>query len=178
MVDIENTLNTLSAFCEKPRIAMMALLLSSSVLVMTTIAAINAWQNDAKLTHTPSLSTTLSDREKLLASAKTIVNSHLFGISKTAVLTDELPITSLPLTLVGVMQSVPANQSSAVIATDRNDPGKLYRIDDMLPGEARLISITQNGIVLETQGHLERLPLRRPSVSFQGSPTPLPLKER
>lgn len=101
-----------------------------------------------------------------------IPNWHLFGNAAKTENTTVLPITSLQLRLIGVVRSVPESRSSVIIS-EANQTGKVYFVGDALPVGVKVDAITQDGVILENAGRLEKLPLQRQPLSFQGMPKKL-----
>lgn len=64
--------------------------------------------------------------------------------------------TRLPLTLEAVFLSSNGGESSAIIS-ERRKPGKLYVINDLVPGNARLIDIETERVILQRGGTREAL---------------------
>lgn len=95
-------------------------------------------------------------------------DQHLFGQSRILSNAD-LPITSLQLHLVGVIKAEP-EEFSRVIISEAGQPSKVYRVGDVLSSGVKIHGITQDGVVLENGGRLEKLPLQRPPLLFQGMP--------
>lgn len=131
-----------------------------------------AWYSDIVITHgyAQTMNKTISTDEvaKLIAE---IPDQHIFGRSATH--GEPLPITSLQLRLVGVIKSTPA-KLSRVIISEAGGPGKVYKVGDVLPSSGvRVYDIAADGVVLENGGRLEKLPLPRPPLLFQGKPKPL-----
>jgi type II secretory pathway component PulC len=147
--------------------AMLSLFL---LVVIALILSLYAWHEDYLLAHRPpkpiSQSVSHSEVGKLIAG---IPNQHIFG-KYGAVST--LPITSLQLRLVGVIKSEP-EAFSRVIISEGGKPGKVYQIGDTLTGGVKINAITPEGVVLMNGDQLEKLPLQRAPLQFQGMPKPL-----
>jgi type II secretory pathway component PulC len=103
-----------------------------------------------------------------------IPEAHLFGHALEENVKD-LPITSLQLRLIGVIASL-SDKSSRVIISEASLPGKVYQVGSHI-GPVRVSAITQNGVILEHNGRLEKLPLQRDALSFQGMPKKLLIEE-
>ena len=86
--------------------------------------------------------------------------------------TSILPITSLQLRLIGIVHAVPENKSSVMIS-EANQIGKVYLVGDTLPVGVKVDAITEDGVILENAGRLEKLPLQRMPISFQRMPDKL-----
>lgn len=106
-----------------------------------------------------------STANQTLALIMQLPNQHLFGGSGI----DNLPITSLQLNLVGIVQAEPDNASHAIIS-EAGQPGKIYQVGDNLSSGVHIKAITADGVILENGGRMEKLPLARPPLNFQGSP--------
>lgn len=68
----------------------------------------------------------------------------------------EAPETRLQLELHGVFLAGAGGDSSAIVA-QRNRPGELYHPGDRLPGNAELVEVLDDRIILRRQGRLETL---------------------
>ncbi len=82
---------------------------------------------------------------------------HLFGVYDDRL--SELPETQLALILQGTMlSSNNSKQSFAIVSADKAQ-AKVYKIGDVLPGDAILERIANNEIVIRYQGQLQSLKL-------------------
>jgi len=66
------------------------------------------------------------------------------------------PTTRLNLELEGIFKSDPDTNSSAIIA-ERGKSGRLYFINDMVPGNAKLHEVNDDHVLLMRQNRLEKL---------------------
>lgn len=140
------------------------------LLIITFITTLFAWHSDVVITQDhKKINTTLPNDEvaKLIAQ---IPEQHIFG--KIGSSNGRLPITSLQLRLVGVIKAVP-EKFSRVIISEGGQPGKVYQVGDSLSGDVRINSIAPDGVVLDNGGRLEKLPLQRQPLLFQGKPKSL-----
>ncbi|MDX1589437.1 MAG: type II secretion system protein N [Oleiphilaceae bacterium] len=64
--------------------------------------------------------------------------------------------TNLQLTLHGVTLSTDESRSGAIVARDGSDAA-YYKVDDMLPGEAKLVAVEPGRILLQRNGEVESL---------------------
>lgn len=92
-------------------------------------------------------------------------NQHLFGQAVDG----ELPITSLQFHLTGILKATQGGMSKAIISV-AGKPGKVYSVGDLLPSGIKVYAVTNDEVVLERSGHLEKLPLGRTPLVFQGMP--------
>ena len=95
---------------------------------------------------------------------------HLFGQRISA--SSTLPITSLQLQLTGIMKVGISNESKALIS-ESGKPAQVYGVGDVLPSGIKVYAVNEDEVVLERDGHLEKLPLARSPLSFEGLPKPL-----
>jgi type II secretory pathway component PulC len=142
--------------------------LSCLLLLTTFIDLPLSWHKDYKLAHNPAaaMNKNLQLNSQALALIAQIPNQHLFGISGRST---DIPITSLQIRLVGIVQAVPAGQSRAIISI-AGQPAKIYQVGDTLTGDVRITAITQESVLLENGNQTEKLPLARPPLSFEGMP--------
>ena len=112
----------------------------------------------------PTISSSLqnNDGANLLAA---IPHAHLFGQSEQKM--GEIPITNLRLRVTGIVKTNNIfSPSKAYIAID-GEPSKIYRIGDQLPDGVTIHAITNDIVVLENAGRLEKLPLPRLTLQFK-----------
>ncbi|NNJ92084.1 MAG: hypothetical protein HKP55_10435 [Gammaproteobacteria bacterium] len=69
------------------------------------------------------------------------------------------PETRLDLKLLGVVFDKKTSNSFAIIKPGRNKQ-KLYKLNDVLPGNAEITEITERGVTLKRAGRFESLPLQ------------------
>ncbi len=79
--------------------------------------------------------------------------------------------TRLPLTLEAVFLSSSGEDSSAIIS-ERNKPGRLYVINDLVPGNARLIDIETERVILQRGGTREALAFKSDFKAKAGANVP------
>lgn len=148
------------------------------LVVITFFQTIFAWYGDFVITrsHNPTIAKPLSSEAANLIAQ--IPNQHIFGQPPIATKGATLPITSLQLRLLGIIQSVP-EKYSRVIISEAGHPGKVYKVGDTLTtAGVRVYEIDRDGVVLENGGRLEKLPLARPPLLFHGMPKPLLPEEK
>jgi type II secretory pathway component PulC len=149
--------------------SLAAIFTISLLLLITFIEIPLTWRNDFIMTQaTPATlgkaSQVLADESLVLI--KQIPNWHLFGSPPLAAYLTTLPITSLQLHLVGIVQAVSANRSRAIISI-AGQPGKIYQPGDTLVAGVKINRIAADNVTLENGGRLEKLPLARPPLLFQ-----------
>ena len=139
-------------------------------LVTTTfffVAGPQAQVTNANPTPPGTAPTSSSNTAVTTTSVNAILSRNLFGVAGNALGgSANLPevATRLPLQLLGVFVSEHDNagEDSAAIVSQKGKTGELYQIGDMLPGNAELIEVHPQYIVLRRAGARETL--RFPAV--------------
>lgn len=141
------------------------------LLVFTIFDTVVLWHADYSLTRMQKKSAPLnlsaSEVTKLISQ---IPERHIFG--KQSVVDATLPITSLQLHLVGVIKA-DSEKLSRVIISEGSQLAKVYQVGDSLTPDVKVNAITQEGVILDNGGRLEKLPLQRTPLLFRGSPKSL-----
>lgn len=149
----------------------LAALIGLAVLLLVTIAyTIYSWHSDVVLVRSQGkLSTpqqnTNPQKTDLVAQ---LPNYHLFGNAFKVEQSAVLPITSLQIRLIGIVHAAPQNLSRVIIS-EAGQPGKVFQVGDSIVG-VKVNAIVRDGVILENGGRLEKLPLQRQELSFQGMP--------
>lgn len=151
------------------RCGLAAIVVFSLFLLITLAATPVTWHSDYVLAHQPTSrkNTAQPVADQTMALIKQIPDHHLFGAS--GIKTANLPITSLQLRLIGIVQADP-DSASRVIISEAGQPGKIYQIGDSLSAGVRIKIITPTSVILDNGGHMEKLPLSRQPLLFQGMP--------
>ncbi len=155
------------------------LLLPAKLLLALLIAWILAdgvWfllgSAETELREPPSVSTTVATNERRVATAAEIAALELFGRADQAeVAAVDAPETRLQLELHGVFLAAAEEDSSAIVA-ERNRQGKLVFVGERMPGNAELVRVLQDRIVLRRGGTLETLRFPEPGVASGFAATP------
>lgn len=135
--------------------------------LMMLIYAGNQWYQDWVLAHQAiNQSTNLPQDEsaKLIAE---LPNAHLFGQNFTA--SGDVPVTSLQLRVTGIVKIDTEDNdviSKAYISVS-GKPSKIYQTGDRLPDGVKIYAITDDTVILENEGRLEKLPLPREKLIFK-----------
>lgn len=101
-----------------------------------------------------------------------LASYNLFGQSALVPATgaaENAPDTSLQLRLTGVFVSVDPSRSSAIVADSSGLAGKLYRVEETLPGGATLESVFEDRILLRRTTGSEILRFEKTSL-LDGKP--------
>lgn len=102
-----------------------------------------------------------------------IADMHLFGLHQVAVAPSQvasLPQTTLQLTLNGLFANANVKKSRALISAPGHSM-KSYRVGDTLPGGATVYEILTDGVILQRNGHLEKLTLPGKPLKFGPAPS-------
>lgn len=87
---------------------------------------------------------------------------------------EQIPSSILDLKVVGILKSIPASSSQVIIQLS-DGREKIYQINDRLPGNAKIIRITSDYILINRQGKIEKLTLKKLELKFNNPPKPLEL---
>jgi len=102
-----------------------------------------------------------TDRDDKSKRIEALINRHVFGLvpltnNAQTQRVETAKATRLPLTLEAVFVA-DQNASSGAIVARSGEKGLLYKVGDILPGNARLIEIQQEQIILQRAGNREAL---------------------
>jgi general secretion pathway protein C len=141
------------------------------LVVVTFFYSTWQWHNDWVLAHqtTPSSSLmTKTDEAATMISA--IPDKHLFGKALTK--TGDMPITNLQLRVTGIVKvdTEKYGAFSKAYISISGQPSKIYEIGDTLPYGVKVYDITSDTVILENDGHFEKLPLPREPLKFKPKP--------
>jgi general secretion pathway protein C len=100
--------------------------------------------------------------------AKVILDAHLFGRPEVAAAVKQAPVSRIDLRLFGVL-STGDKTGLAMIGRTQRDL-KLYRVEDRLPGAARLLEIHADHVLIESNGRQEVLLLKPDTKLFELRP--------
>ena len=134
-------------------IASVVLVLLMSLSVASTVLFFVRSMNDAKVgpaTHNDARTDTAGGDHI------NISELNLFGSVSGGPANVDAPETNLNLELQGVFTAANPKDSTAIVAESGQD-GKLYRINDKLPGNAVLKAVFDNHILIQRGGRLEKL---------------------
>ncbi len=94
---------------------------------------------------------------KIHAPLASISKLHLMGIydEKTA----DIPATQLQLTLQGTVIDVNDSTQSRALIYSPGQPTKVYKVGDLVPGNAKIEKINRQFIILNDNGELQKLSL-------------------
>lgn len=102
-----------------------------------------------------------------------ILSRHLFGeadVSPSDMATRITEETRLPLQLQGVFVAEQVEEQSAAIVAQKGKPGRRYRLGDKIPGNAVLVAVFADHIILRRAGSREKLTFPTNFDQFQVDP--------
>ncbi len=121
------------------------------------------WRNDWVLTHQSVSNTPAFSFKKNNIDINNLPGLHLFGQS----LNDgSMPITNLQLRVTGIVMIDNQNASKAYISF-ADQPSKIYRVGDRLGYGITIYAIMPDAVILENDGHFEKLLLPRQKLEFK-----------
>lgn len=142
-----------------------------ALLAMATIAmylyASSQWHADWVLTHEPAHSTHLASQDQTAALIDSLPDAHLFGKSFSGI--GDAPISDLQFKVTGIVKvsnGKDGEVSKAYISVD-GKPAKIFEVGDSLPYGVSVYAIASDAVILENNGHLEKLPLPRQALEFK-----------
>ena len=132
---------------------------------------------EEKFSRLPNGISTNNDPE--VSSIDHVTALNLFGdasrsqLNPTATVTESLEETRLNLELVGVFAaSTDDPEDSAALISEKRGTAKLFRINERVPGNATLVEVFADSVVLERSGKREllRFPTTKKNFTPQGEP--------
>lgn len=154
----------------------IAIMLGMFLLILVTfVQGILSWKSDIQLAQSNGIKNDAREAaaKQLTQWIAAIPDWHLYGKYGVTTAAEILPVTSLHIKLVGVVKATPDSDSSVIIS-EENGTGKVYRVGDVLPASGvKVHAISEDGVILENAGRLEKLPLQRAQLEFQGMPKPM-----
>lgn len=140
----------------------------AALLCFTFVFAVWQWHSDWVVAHqTIVAKPAIANVDETTDMIAALPNEHLFGNAFTK--TGEVPITNLQLRVTGIVK-VDTEQygvfSKAYISIS-GQPSKIYQVGDSLPYGVKVYAISQDAVILENAGHLEKLPLPREQLEFK-----------
>lgn len=149
------------------RIGMATAALFAVLALASLITMLGSWWADAQLssvkgTEALAIQDLSSPMHELI---QAVPQAHLFGhrLPPSAY----VPITSSQLRLMGIIQQGSAeeeNPFSKAIISVQGSIGRVYQVGDVLSGGIKIMGIQADAVILDNNGHSERLPLQRPTL--------------
>jgi len=147
---------------------MLAICLAiASIAAATFFYAVWQWRGDWVLAHQSTVSASVMAKTDTTDMIASLPEEHLFGQSLSK--TSEMPISNLQLRVTGIVkvETEKYGTFSKVFISISGQPSKTYRIGDTLPYGVKVYDITADSVILQNNGHLEKLPLPREPLKFK-----------
>lgn len=140
------------------------------VVFFTLIYAVQQWHHDWAIAHHETAAPTISNVDETADIIAAIPDEHVFGKSFSG---NQVPITNLQLRVTGIVKVENEENTAVSKATISisGQPGKIYQAGDSLPYGVKIYDITSDAVILENDGHLEKLPLPREKLQFKSRNT-------
>lgn len=116
---------------------------------------------------TPSLSAAAPQNANPQVQLVTVLNAHLFGTAAGPGGNVDAPPTTMPLILAGVIADRDPAKGAAIIGQNAA-AAKLYSVNAVITGGARLHAVYWDRVILERNGVLETLSLPRTTLGGAG----------
>lgn len=141
----------------------VVLFLTVMAITLTLIAL--RWRADWQWSHQHPVQTASTVNPSTAATLiAALPEQHLFGQS---IATGILPISNLQLKLVGIVKMNDASYASKATISVAGQPDKIFRVGDRLPYGVIVYDITPDSVILQNDGHLEKLTLERQQLIFK-----------
>src|SRR3990167_1369044 len=137
--------------------------LFAGLIGLTFLYAALTWKSDFVLAHGESaLKATTPPIALQEVKTPSLPEQHVFGQSFSK---NEVPISNLQLIITGIVKG--EGETSKVYLSLAGQPSKIYQEGDHLPYGVKIYAITADTIILENNGQLEKVPLRREHLVFK-----------
>lgn len=147
------------------------------ILTLNVFSALHDWWSDAMIlsankTQQLAVTDSTDDVTQMIAH---IPNQHIFGQYQSMGQSERLPITSMHISLTGIIKVNSGGQhsQSKAIISESGQPGKVFEVGDALSSGIKVYAIHDDEVIFDNGGRLEKLPLQRSKLQFQGMPKPL-----
>lgn len=146
-------------------------LATAAAVLITSLYSAWQWHQDWTMAHRETIAAPAMNTTDFLENTiKTIPDNHIFGANTNKL--GNIPISNLQFRVTGIVKMENSQQganSKAYIST-AGQISKIYQTGDLLPYGVKVYEISSNAVILQNDGHLERLPLPRESLQFKTKP--------
>lgn len=139
----------------------------AALICLTLVYAFWQWHSDWVLVHQTTTIPSVTRSDEAADMIASIPSEHIFG--KAFSKGGEVPITNLQLRVTGIVKvdAEDGIEFSKAYISISGQPSKIYQIGDSLPYGVKVYSISADAVILENDGHLEKLPLPREKLQFK-----------
>lgn len=135
------------------------------IVLIVLMLSIHTWHSDWQITHKMIQPMTINTTNQQVALIEKLPELHVFG--KPVAKVSDVPISSLEFHVTGIAKVMEhANSSKAYISVS-NQSSKVFHVGDTVSFGVRLYDVTDDAVVLENNGKLEKLPLQRNKLEFK-----------
>lgn len=141
--------------------------LLGAALLLTLIFSLQQWYADWVIAHASKTSAYISTKNETAEMIAAIPDEHLFGQNLTE--SGNAPISNLGLKVTGIVKIDEPNAQSVskVYISISGKPSKIFRVGDELADGVKVYDITSDTVILDNDGHIEKLPLPREGLTFK-----------
>ena len=135
--------------------------------LITFITSASHWYDDWALAHQSLAPAKVAATDEKAMMIGALPKAHLFGMAVDN--NGQLPISNLQLRVTGIVK-VDTEQSGSVskaYISIQGQPSKIYQVGDDLPYGVKVYQVEPDAVILENDGHLEKLPLPREELEFK-----------
>lgn len=136
-----------------------------ALVFFTFCHAFVQWHEDWKIAHQMPVTVSVTMQDDAGALITGLPQSHLFG--QNFAKNGDMPISNLQLHITGIVKINGDQRASKVYISMADQPGKIYLIGDQIAYDVKVYAITANSVILENDGHLEKLLLSREKLQFK-----------
>lgn len=124
------------------------------------------WRADWVLAHQAAAAPTVATVDETANMIAAIPDEHLFGQSFSK---SGMPTSNLQLRVTGIVKvdNEQGGTVSKAYISISGQPSKIYQTGDSLPYGVKVYDIAPDAVILENDGHLEKLPLPREQLQFK-----------
>lgn len=162
-----NLINMIKSSPLKQQIALAACGVLGFFAFITFISSASHWHSDWVLAHQSLAPTKVAATDEKALMIGALPKAHLFGMAIDN--NGELPISNLQLRVTGIVKvdTEQAGSASKAYISIQGQPSKIYQVGDDLPDGVKVYQVENDAVILENDGHLEKLPLPREELEFK-----------
>jgi len=135
--------------------------------ILMFLFAFYQWYADWMLAHYTGKPLSISTEDQTTKLVASIPDAHLFGKAFSG--SGDAPISSLQFKVTGIVKvtNETGTEVSKAYISVAGQPAKIFEVGDSLPYGVKVYEISGNAVILENDGHLEKLPLAREPLQFK-----------
>lgn len=149
------------------RVVLSTWIVLAIITALLFVYASSQWHADWVLAHETAKAAPIPSQDQTSSLIASIPKKHLFGQAFSGL--GDAPISSLQFKVTGIVKVANGKEgdlSKAYISID-SGPAKIFEVGDSLPYGVKVYDIAPDAVILENNGHLEKLPLPRQALEFK-----------